>query len=155
MYWDLNNQFKINLPIVHQLIDRSSHRRCYLKKVFSENFARFTGKTSVPESLFLIKLQVATLLKKQLWHMSTFFHNTTGLLYWFAVQVKYVVSINMKDLETCGTFINNCVEKMLEKLRKLRKSCNHKWNINRIYNEKLRYYCAQQLPTVRLKILGN
>ena len=40
---------------------------------------------------------------------------------------------------------------MLEKLRKLRKSCNHKWNINEIYNNKLPYNCLQQLPILRLK----
>ena len=39
----------------------------------------------------------------------------------------------------------------MEKLLKLRKSSNHKWNINRIYNEKLNYNCIQQLPTLRIK----
>ena len=36
------------------------------------------------------------------------------------------------------------------KLRKLRKSCNRKRNINGIYNEKLNYSCLQQLPTLGL-----
>ena len=47
--------------------------------------------------------------------------------------------------------IYNRVQKILEKLRKLRKSYNHKRNINGIYNEKLHYNCLHQLPTVRLK----
>ena len=48
--------------------------------------------------------------------------------------------------------IYNHLQKILEKLRKLRKSCNHKRNINRIYNEKLHINCLQQLPTLRLTI---
>ena len=49
----------------------------------------------------------------------------------------------------------NPVQKILEKLRKLRKSCKNKRNINRTYNEKPLYNCLQQLPTLRLKILRN
>ena len=45
----------------------------------------------------------------------------------------------------------NNLQKMLEKLHKLGKSCNLKRNINRMYNEKLHYNCLQQLPTLRLK----
>ena len=41
---------------------------------------------------------------------------------------------------------NNNLQKILEKLSKLRKSCNHKQNMNRICNEKL-HYILQQLPT--------
>ena len=52
-----------------------------------------------------------------------------------------------------NTKIYNHLQKILEKLRKLRKSRNHKRNINRIYNEKLYYNFLQQLPTLRLK--GN
>ena len=33
----------------------------------------------------------------------------------------------------------NHLQKMLEKLHKLRKSCNHKQDINRIYSDKLHY----------------
>ena len=44
----------------------------------------------------------------------------------------------------------NHLQKILEKLCKLKKSCNHKRNINRINNEKLHYNCLQQLPTLRL-----
>ena len=48
-----------------------------------------------------------------------------------------------------------CAKKR-EKLCKLRKSCNHKLNINRIYNEKFHYNCLQQqLKDLRLRILGN
>ena len=54
----------------------------------------------------------------------------------------------------------NPVQKILENLSKLRKSCNHKRNINGIYNEKLHYNCLHQLPTLRhktkdLRRLGN
>ena len=45
----------------------------------------------------------------------------------------------------------NHVQKMWEKLRKLRKSCNHKRNIKGIYNQQLDYNCLQQLPTLTLK----
>ena len=47
------------------------------------------------------------------------------------------------------------MQKILEKLRKLRKSCNHKWIINGIYNKRLHYNCLQQFPTLRLKTLGK
>ena len=40
-----------------QKIFRSSHRRCSVKKGVLRNFTKFTRKTPVPESLFLIKLQ--------------------------------------------------------------------------------------------------
>ena len=43
------------------------------------------------------------------------------------------------------------MQKILEKLLKLRKNCNHKRNINRIYNKKLHYNYPQQLPTLKLK----
>ena len=54
--------------------------------------------------------------------------------------------------------MNNRVQKILEKLCKLRKSCNHEWNINGIYNKKLPYNYLKQLSTLRLKDsrkLGN
>ena len=46
-------------------------------------------------------------------------------------------------------YIYNRVQKILEKLCKLRKSCKHKWSINGIYNKKLPHKCLQQLPTLR------
>ena len=54
----------------------------------------------------------------------------------------------------------NHLQKTLEKLRKFWKSCNHKQNINGIYNAKLHNNCLQQLPTLRLRTsdlrkLGN
>ena len=49
----------------------------------------------------------------------------------------------------------NLLQNILKKLRRLRKSCNHRRNINRIYNEKLHYNCFQQLPTLRLRVLQN
>ena len=42
------------------------------------------------------------------------------------------------------------LQKILEKLRKLRKSCNHKRNINRMYYDKLHHKYLQQLPNLRL-----
>ena len=50
-----------------------------------------------------------------------------------------------------GKFLDNHLKKIMEKLRQLRKSCNHKRNISGIYNEKLHYHCLQQLPTLRFK----
>ena len=43
------------------------------------------------------------------------------------------------------------LQKILEKLRKLRKVCNYKRNFNEIYHEKLHYNCVQQLPSLRLE----
>ena len=40
---------------------------------------------------------------------------------------------------------------ILRKFKQVRKSCNYKQNINRIYNEHLHYNCLQQLPNLRLK----
>ena len=72
---------------------RSSHRRCYLRKGFLRNFAKFTGK-HLCQSLFFNKvagLRPATVLKKRLWRtcflvnfakfLRTFFlRNTSGRL---------------------------------------------------------------------------
>ena len=73
-------------------IDRSSYRRCSMKKGVLENFAKFIGKHLYQNIFFLIKLQAegATLLKKKLWHRcfpvnfakflrTTFLQNTSGL----------------------------------------------------------------------------
>ena len=43
------------------------------------------------------------------------------------------------------------LQNILEKLPKLRKSYNHKRNINIIYDETLHYNCLQQLRTLSLK----
>ena len=58
-----------------------------------------------------------------------------------------------KYVQNClaSCFIYNYLQKILKRLRKLRKSCSHKWNINRRYNEKLHYNCLQQLPALRFK----
>ena len=72
---------------------RSSHRRCYLRKGFLRNFAKFTGK-HLCQSLFFNKvagLRPATVLKKRLWHTcflvnfakflrTSFLRNTSGRL---------------------------------------------------------------------------
>ena len=49
-----------------------------------------------------------------------------------------------------GKFLDNHLKKIMQKFRKLRKSCNNKRNISILYNEKLHYHCLQQLPTLRL-----
>ena len=46
---------------------------------------------------------------------------------------------------------NNRLQKILEKMCKSIKICNHKWNINGICNKKLPYNCLQQLTTLILK----
>ena len=66
----------------------------------------------------------------------------------------------MSLLTIHGISIFNHLQKTVEKLCKFRKRCNHKQNINGIYNEKLHDNCLQQLPTLRLKTedlrkLGN
>ena len=50
------------------LIDRSSHRKCSVRKYFVRNFAKFTEKHCVRVS-FLIKMQVSVynFAKKRLW----------------------------------------------------------------------------------------
>ena len=49
----------------------------------------------------------------------------------------------LRSQRLSNTRAYNHLQRMLEKLRKLRKSCNHKQNINGIYNEKLHYHCLQ------------
>ena len=43
------------------------------------------------------------------------------------------------------------MKEVWEKMRKGRNSWNHKQNIKEIYNEKLRYTCRQQVPTIKRK----
>ena len=73
--------------------DRSSHRRCSVRKGVLRNFAKFTGK-HLCQRLFFNKvagLRPATLLKKSLWHRcfpvnfakflrTPFLQNTSGRL---------------------------------------------------------------------------
>ena len=73
--------------------DRSSHRRCSVRKVVLRKFAKFTGK-HLCQSLFFNKvasLRPVTLLKKRLWHRCfpvnfakflriVFLQNTSGRL---------------------------------------------------------------------------
>ena len=59
---------------------------------------------------------------------------------------------NWKNVEQRGFLKEktyNHLQKILEKLRKLRESCNHKQN-SRMYNEKLHYNWLQQLSILRL-----
>ena len=61
------------------IIDRSSYRRCSLKKVFLKvnvkDFENFTGKHLCQSLFFNEVVQPATLSKKRLWHIfkNTFF----------------------------------------------------------------------------------
>ena len=56
-----------DLLLLLLLFFRSSHWSCSSKQVALKNFAKLTGKR-LCQSLFLNKLQPATLLKKRLWH---------------------------------------------------------------------------------------
>ena len=47
------------------------------------------------------------------------------------------------DILEGSEWTHNHLQKILEKIRKLRKSCNHKRNIFRIYNKKLHYNCLR------------
>ena len=49
------------------LLDRSSHRRCSVKKGVLRNFAKFTGKHQC-QGIFLSRPWPATLIKNRLWH---------------------------------------------------------------------------------------
>ena len=73
--------------------NRSSHRRCSLRKGVLRNFAKFTGKHLCQSLLFskVAGLRPATLLKKRLWHRcfpvnfvkflrTSFLQNTSGWL---------------------------------------------------------------------------
>ena len=73
--------------------NRSSHRRCSVKKGVFRNFAKFTGK-HLCQSFFFDKVAVlrpASLLKKRLWHRcflvnfteflrTSFLQNTSGYI---------------------------------------------------------------------------
>ena len=50
--------------------DRSSHKRCFLKKDVLKNFAKLTGKHLCQSFFFnnVAGLRLATLLKNTLWH---------------------------------------------------------------------------------------
>ena len=64
-----SNSQKINF-FVQILMDKSSCRRCSVRKGVLRNFAKFAGK-HLCQSLFFNKvadLRPATLLKKRLWH---------------------------------------------------------------------------------------
>ena len=52
-------------------------------------------------------------------------------------------TFELRAVSRAGTYIYNRVQKIWEKLCKLRKSCNHKRNNNKIYNEKLHWNCLQ------------
>ena len=85
---------KIPSRYIKLFLNRSSYRRCSVKKVLLKNFTKFTGK-HLYQSLFFNKvagLRPATLLKKRLWHRcfpvnfvkflrTSFLHNTSGRLF--------------------------------------------------------------------------
>ena len=64
------------------------------------------------------------------------------------VKWSIVLSLALKKPKIARwKFSDNHLQKILEKMSKLRKSYNHKRNSNGIYNEKMQYNCLQQLPT--------
>ena len=67
----------------------------------------------------------------------------------FVVKVGYFMSCDFGIMVLVVDYNN--LQKIFKNLCKLRKSCNNKRSINRIYSEKLHYNCLQQLPTLRLK----
>ena len=84
--------------------------------------------------------------------------DTRNCFFWPQQKVKndFVNQLLLDDLLVkVPSYIYSHLQKILEKLRKLRKSCDHKRNINIIYNEKRHYKCLQQLPNSRLRKLGN
>ena len=72
----------------------------------------------------------------------------------FRKKLKYdVIALDMDGIDNLPeeTINYHHFQKILEKLCKLKKSCNYKQNINRIYNEKLHHNCLQKFHTLRLK----
>ena len=59
--------FRYPFAKTDNVVSKSSHQRCSVKKGVLINFAKFTGK-HLCQSLFLNKVAGATLLKKILWH---------------------------------------------------------------------------------------
>ena len=51
----------------NQILDRSSHRRCSVRKDVLRNFAKFTGK-HLCQGLFMSGPKACTFIKKRLWH---------------------------------------------------------------------------------------
>ena len=90
--------------------NRSSHRRCSIKKAVLKNFTKFTGK-HLRQSLFFNKvaaLRPATLLKRKSWHRrftvnfakflrTLFLQNTSGRL----LLLQYDLHINRIYLSRC------------------------------------------------------
>ena len=50
----------------NHMLDRSSHRRCSLRKDILRNFAKFTGK-HLCHGLFMSEPKACTFIKKRLW----------------------------------------------------------------------------------------
>ena len=73
----------------NHILDRSSHRRCSVRKGVPRNFAKFTGK-HLCQKLFISGPKVATLLKEALAQVFSckfcdIFKNTSGRLLLFRV----------------------------------------------------------------------
>ena len=79
-------------------------------------------------------------------HLSFEFHSNS-LSSGLRIELQLLPISEMGKLHSL-TF--NHLQKILEKLRKLRKSCTYKRNINRMYYDKLYHKYLQQLPTLRL-----
>ena len=72
--------------------DRSSHRRCSVRKGVLRNFSTSTGKhlCQIPYFNKVSGLRPATLLKKRLWHRRTlFFIAHLGGCFWSALKKRF------------------------------------------------------------------
>ena len=86
----------------NHILDRSSHRRCSVRKDVLRNFAKFTWK-HLCQGLFMSGPKASTFLKKRLWHRcfpgnsakllkTPFLQNTSGKLLLFRVNRVSVIT---------------------------------------------------------------
>ena len=77
---------------------------------------------------------------------------TSGIFFSWVFMIFTLYVTIFRQFTVAFQFFNyQSVQKILEKLGAIRKSCNHKSNMKRIYNKKLPYNCLRQSPTLRLK----
>ena len=92
------NIYQMSFCILKDLIDRSSHRKCSVRKGVLRNFAKFTEKHLCP-GLFFNKVVGFSLSK------NTFSQNTSGwlLLYWNLTD--YMLSERLKNTSKTLWFV--------------------------------------------------
>ena len=95
--------------MIVEIIYRSNHQRCSIKKGVLRNFAKFTGK-HLCQSLFFNKvagLRPATLLKKRLWHRCFPVNFAKFLCLWTVASIckTYEIIVSLLLLFTVFIFV--------------------------------------------------